>query len=65
MSALRARIRRFAYSPSAPRIVAEKITELSALVLAAVTVWLCFGGPVFALWAQLTVAGARVVGTVA
>lgn len=65
MSALRARVRRFAWSPLAPRIVAEKITELLALALAAVTVWLCFGGPVFMLYANVVVWVGHMTGTVA
>lgn len=61
---MRARIRRFAYSPYAPSVVVEKIMQLLALAGAAVTVWLCFGGPVFTLWAELTVAICRATGTV-
>jgi hypothetical protein len=62
---MRAHLRRFAYSPYAPRVVAEKITELLFLAGAAVTVWLCFGGPVFTLYAELIAAASRAAGTVA
>lgn len=61
---MRARLRRFAYSPYAPRVIAEKITELLFLAGATVAVWLCFGGPVFTLYAELIVAVGRAAGTV-
>jgi hypothetical protein len=61
---MRAYARRFAYSPRAPRIVAEKITELLFLAGAAVTVWLCFGGPLFMLWCDVMVVVGRAAGTV-
>lgn len=65
MTALRARIRTAAYSPAAPRRVAEKITDLLFLAGAVVAVWLCFGGPLFTLFCNCIVLVGRHVGTVA
>lgn len=65
MSALRARIRRAAYSPSAPLRIAHKITDLLFLAGAALVVWLCFGGPLFTLYCDIIVMVGRHVGTVA
>jgi hypothetical protein len=60
---MRARIRRFMWSPYAPAIITEKIAGLFGIAVAAVTVWLCFGGPVFILYAHVIVFCGRAVGT--
>lgn len=63
MFSIRARIRRFMWSPWAPVIIAERLVEAGAVLVTAVAVWLCFGGPVFMLYSQLIVGLGRAVGT--
>lgn len=63
MFSIRARIRRFMWSPWAPVVIAENIIRLGAIAATAVTVWLCFGGPVFMLYSELIVGLGRAVGT--